>query len=192
MRGVPSRGFTLIELMISVAMLAVLLSLAAPSFARMLASNRMATQTNEFTAALNLARLEAVRRGHSVAIRADGGDLTFQGGWKVFTDVNDDGTQPGTITATDGTVIRESGGALTGNTTIKRVTRGGTAPSYTYADSSAADRMYLVFNSRGANNAGSAAFFKICDANDTAVKGRIVQISTVGKISLDSTTLSCS
>ena len=186
-----SKGFTLIELMVTVAMLAVLLSIAAPSFARMMASNRMATQTNEFTAALNLARLEAVRRGQSVAIRADGGGTTFQGGWRVFTDANDDGAQPGTITATDGTVIRESGGALVGNTTITRVTRGGTAPNYTYTDSAAADRMYVVFNSRGANNASGAAFFRICDSSDTAVRGRIVQISTVGKISLDTNTLTC-
>ena len=192
MKGSSSRGFTLIELMISLAMLAVLLGLAAPSFARMLASNRMATQTNEFTAALNLARLEAVRRAQSVAIRADGGGATFQGGWKVFTDANDNGAQPGTITVTDGTVIRESGGAVGGNTTITRVTRGGTAPNYTYADSTAADNMYVVFNSRGAiNNATAAAFFRICDSRDTAAKGRIVQISTVGKISLDTNTLTC-
>ena len=68
MKGSASRGFTLIELMITVAMLAVLLGIAAPSFARMLASNRMATQTNDFIAALNLARMEAVRRGQSVSI----------------------------------------------------------------------------------------------------------------------------
>jgi type IV fimbrial biogenesis protein FimT len=190
MKRSASQGLTLIELMITVAMLAILLSLAAPSFARMMASNRMATQTNEFSAALNLARLEAVRRGQSVAIRADVDGINFESGWKVFTDADGDGAPAGTVTPTDGTVIRESGGALGGNTTITRVTRSASAP-FTYSDSAAADKRYLVFNSRGANNSTTAAFFKICDANDTAVKGRIVQISTVGKISLDTNTLTC-
>jgi type IV fimbrial biogenesis protein FimT len=199
MKRSASRGFTLIELMFTVALLAILTSLAAPSFARMMASNRMATQTNEFTAALNLARLEAVRRGQPVAIRGctvvcDGTDdsIQFERGWKVFTD-NGDGAAANPVTATDGTVIRESGGALGGNTRITRVTRGGTAPNWTYADatSSLTDRMYVVFNSRGANTSTAAAFFRVCDANDTTVRGRIVQISTVGKISLDTNTLTC-
>jgi len=192
MKRSTSQGLTLIELMVTVAMLAILLSLAAPSFARMMASNRMATQTNEFTAALNLARMEAVRRSQSVTIRADVDGIKFESGWKVFTDADSSGAPASTVTATDGTVIRESGGALGGNTTITRVTRSGAAGSYTYADSAAADKQYLVFNSRGANNGTTAAFFKVCDSNDTAVKGRIVQISTVGKISLDTNTLTCS
>jgi type IV fimbrial biogenesis protein FimT len=191
MKRSTSGGLTLIELMVTVAMLAILLSLAAPSFARMMASNRMATQTNEFTAALNLARMEAVRRGQSVALRADVDGISFESGWKVFTDANSDGAPAGPVTAIDGTVIRESGGALGGNTTITRVTRGGAAPNWTYTDSTAADKRYVVFNSRGANNETTAAFFRICDASDATVRGRIVQISTVGKISLDTTSLTC-
>ncbi len=181
-----SGGLTLIELMITVAMLAILLSLAAPSFARMMASNRMATQTNEFTAALNLARMEAVRRGQSVAIWADVDGINFESGWTVFTDADGDGA----LEAGD-TKVRESGGALGGNTTITRVTRGGAAPNWTYSDSTAADKRYVVFNSRGANTATAAAFFRICDSRDATVRGRIVQVSTVGKISLDTTTLTC-
>lgn len=191
MKRLASEGFTLIELMVTVAMVAVLLSLAAPSFARMMASNRMATQTNELTAALNLARLEAVRRGQSVAFRADVDGIKFESGWRIFTDADSNGAPGGPVTAVDGTDIRESGGALGGNTTITRVTRSGVFGSYTYADSTAADKRYVVFNSRGANSANIAAFFKVCDLNDTAVKGRIVQVSTVGKISLDTNTLSC-
>lgn len=191
MKRTGSGGFTLIELLVTVALVAVLMSLAAPSFGRLIASNRMATLTNEFTAVLHLARLEAVRRGHSVAIRADGGGIHFDTGWKLFTDNDEDGAQPGTITTIDGTVIRESGAAA-GRTSIKRVTRSGTFGSFTYADaSSLADRMYVVFNARGGNNAPAAAYFKICDAGDSAINGRIVQVSTVGRISLDSSNEAC-
>ena len=58
-----SRGFTLIELMVTLTVMAILLSIAAPSFTSLMAANRMSTQTNEFIGALNLARSEAVRRG---------------------------------------------------------------------------------------------------------------------------------
>lgn len=190
MKRSRSGGFTLIELMVTVALVAVLLGLAVPSFARLVASNRLTTQTNEFTGMLHLARLEAIRRGQSIAIRADGGDINFDTGWKLFTDLDADGAAPGTVTATDGTVIRESG-AFAGRTTIKRVTRSGTFGSFTYADATAADRMYLGFNSRGGNSAAGAAFFKVCDAGDSAIRGRVVQVSTVGRISLDSNNESC-
>lgn len=193
MKQSAHRGFTLIELLITVVVLAVLMALAAPSFARLIASNRMATQTNEFIAGLHLARIEAVRRGHPVTLRGDDASSLFHPGWKVFTDGNADGAAASPVTTIDGTVIRESG-ALSGNTTVTRVTRSGTAPSFTYTTMSSSDatRMYLVFSSRGATNSPTASFFKICDSRDTGIKGRIVQISTVGKISLDSTTESCS
>ena len=187
--GRPARGFTLVELMVTMSVLAIVLGLAVPSFGRLIASNRIATQTNEFVASMNLARSEAVRRGQSVAIRSRGNDRNFETGWRVFTDFDGDGAIPSTVTDTDGTIIRESN-ALSGSTTIKRVTRSSSAP-FTYTDATGSDRMSVVFSSRGANNAGSAAFFQICDPKNTAVKGRILQVSTVGKISLDSSNVTC-
>ncbi len=189
------RGFTLIELMVTLAVMAIVLSLAAPSFASLLASNRMSSQTNEFIGALNLARSEAVRRSQPVALRSNGGDLNFSTGWKVFTDgdkdSDSDGGIPGTVTDVDGTVIREAS-AFTGSPKVKRVTRSAAPAPYTYTDSTTADRMYLAFTSRGAISATAPAFFKVCDSANTSVKGRIVQVNVVGKISLDSTSESCS
>ena len=56
-------GVTLIELMITLSVAAILLSLAIPSFQQIAATNRVAGLTNELTAALNLARSEAIKRG---------------------------------------------------------------------------------------------------------------------------------
>ena len=185
------RGFTLIELMVTLTVLAILLALAGPSFARLMAANRMSTQTSEFMTALNLARSEAVRRGQPVAVRANGGDNNFSTGWKVFTDGDADGDIPGTVTANDGTVIREAG-ALNGTVAVKRAVRTGAAPAFTYTyETTAADRMHVVFTSRGAIQPTLPAFFKVCDPSNTAVNGRIVQVNVVGKITLDSTSESC-
>ena len=160
----------------------------------MLASNRISTQTGEFIAALNLARSEAVRRGKPIALRSNGGDLNFSTGWKVFTDgtldSDSNGAIPGTVTADDGTVIREAG-ALPGTSAVKRVTRSAAPAPFTYTNSADADRMYVAFTSRGAISATTAAFFKVCDSANTSVKGRIVQVNVVGKISVDSTSESC-
>ena len=82
---------------------------------------------------------------------------------------------------------------LAGATTIKRMTRSGSAGAYAYANATAADSLYMVFTARGATTTSDKlpAFYKICDSGNTAVKGRIVQVNVVGKISLDSTSATC-
>jgi type IV fimbrial biogenesis protein FimT len=61
-------GFTLVELMITIAVLAILIALATPSFTSVINSNRLAAQANNLTADLQLARSEAVRRNRRVSV----------------------------------------------------------------------------------------------------------------------------
>ena len=68
------RGFTLVELMVTVAVAAVLLAIAVPSFTSIVNSSRLTAQANEVVAALQSARMEAVRRNARVSVcsSADG------------------------------------------------------------------------------------------------------------------------
>lgn len=64
------RGFTLVELMVTVAVAAILLALATPSFTSLINSNRLAGAANEMVGVLQTARMEAVRLNRTVSVCA--------------------------------------------------------------------------------------------------------------------------
>ena len=88
-RGVRrQRGFTLMELLVSITVLGVLTSLAVPSFTNMINRNRLASQSNELLSAIQYARTEAIRSNARV---------TFCGAASASADGDDDcaaGEQP--------------------------------------------------------------------------------------------------
>lgn len=84
-----SSGFTLTELMITLAIAGTLVGIAIPSFTSMVTGNRLTTYANELMTALNLARSEAIKRGEQVTITRKGGSSTeWESGWDVFVDVD--------------------------------------------------------------------------------------------------------
>ena len=93
------RGLTLIELMIAVAIGAILVTLAAPSFQQALGKNRLSSAASELTSAMQLARAEAIRNNRRVTLsRTEDGSACSAGsstwpGWIVFVDSNSDGVR---------------------------------------------------------------------------------------------------
>lgn len=90
-----SRGFTLVELAITVTVLAVLLGLSAPLFTSMVNGNRLTGNANELVAAVLIARSEAIRGNvrTSLCQSTDGATCSNTSpwqGWIVFTDVDGD------------------------------------------------------------------------------------------------------
>lgn len=61
-----ARGFSLIELMVTIAIAAILVALAAPSFKSLLLNSQIRTGGQALTDGLNLARVEAIRRNERV------------------------------------------------------------------------------------------------------------------------------
>lgn len=105
-----SRGFTLIELMVSIAVLAILLGIAAPSFRSMTATSDLRGVSNELITTLAQARSEAIKRGGRVTVcmSADGATCTATGGWEQgWIMFNDDTHSGATATIDSGeTVLR--------------------------------------------------------------------------------------
>lgn len=89
------KGFTLIELAVTLAVVAILVALGLPSFQGALRSNRVTSTSNELLTAFTLARSEAVRstRGAGVCASINGTACggTWNDGWLVWVDTNTNG-----------------------------------------------------------------------------------------------------
>lgn len=83
------KGFSLIELMVVLSIAAILTGIGVPSFRTLIQSQRMTTTVNDFLAAINLTRSEALQRGVRVdMVPADAKSADWTTGWTVFVDAN--------------------------------------------------------------------------------------------------------
>ena len=91
-------GFTLLELLVAIAIVAILITVAVPSFREMIMNNRISMRMNNFADIIQFARSEAVRIGGAVGVKADGGGSDWAQGVTVWNDADGDGTQDGSET----------------------------------------------------------------------------------------------
>jgi type IV fimbrial biogenesis protein FimT len=90
-------GFTLFELLTTIAVLGILLAVGVPSFSSIIRNNRIAAATNDLVTALTFARSEAMKRGEVITACASldlvecAGSNDWSTGWIVFWDRNQDG-----------------------------------------------------------------------------------------------------
>ncbi len=167
-----NRGFTLIELVVTVSIVAILATVAIPSFRTLLVSNNTSSQANALVSALNLARSEAIKQSQTatVCVSADGATCGtvatacsagtgWACGWLVWVDTNGDGVM-------QATEIVRVGSALKG--------------SFNLTNSLAvATQQYLA---TGLVTPATITNFKLCDTSNN-YPGRTISISATGRVS---------
>jgi len=72
-------GFTLVELLIVIAVLAIGLTIAVPSMQEFLKNNRVAAQNNELVALISLAKSQAIRRNEDWQVQLTSTDVGWDG-----------------------------------------------------------------------------------------------------------------
>lgn len=165
------RGFGLIELIVTVSIVAILAAVALPSFGTMINGSRTATQASDLVAALNLARNEAITRNRAVTIcaastasgtpTACGSAGQWNQGWIVFLDSKTDMSAPGTVAAGD-------------------ILRSGLANAGIAVSTEAA---FVRFSSRGEVLAGSERILTLRPAsNCKGGQPRRVTVGLIGRI----------
>lgn len=123
------KGFTLIELMVTLAIAAIVLTVGVPGFMATIQNNRITTSLNDFVSDLNLARSEAIKRGSRVTLcKSDDGETCTQDGdwsqgWILFSDPNDnanfdEGAESETLLRVH-QALRDDDASLTGNSNLR-------------------------------------------------------------------------
>ena len=182
------RGFTIVEIAITLAVGAILVALAIPNVAGFVRTVRATSETNDFVGVLNRARSEALFRvgnmklcasDTSVATPVCGGGATWNDGWILFNDCNSDGT-PDTGTNTCDT---DGDGTAETNETLVRV---GDAPSG--GDTLSGTVTEIVFLSNGTPLSGAQSFDVCTHGHDSS---GLISINAVGRINTSQGTVSC-
>lgn len=88
----PAAGFTLMELLITVAIIALGMGLALPWLRDSMQTSAVAGLNNDLVTALNQARSEAVKRGTRVAVFSRSGSDSWDTGWEIRADAARDAT----------------------------------------------------------------------------------------------------
>ena len=110
--GFALAGFTMIELMVTIAIMAILIALAVPSFRTLIINSRITTHANELLAGLQLARSEAIRSNARAVLCASTnistctGGPNWTGGWIAFVDTDRNGNRNGAETILRSGTIR--------------------------------------------------------------------------------------
>ena len=153
-------GFTLVELMATLAIGALLMTVAAPGFKAMFSNNRITQQVNEFVFAINYGRSEAAKLNQRVVLcrstnptvpvpscdTGAGNANNWGNGWILFADVNTNSTFEA------GDILLRAGAASNSSVQIRT--------------NNAANRNLQINSNGSTNEGGNIAIIAVCDDRD--------------------------
>ena len=161
------KGFTLIELMITLVVLVIVLSLGVPSFVTWIKNNRLDTSTRSIAGALKLARSEAISRQSTISISP--GTTDNLGNWSNGAHIYTETIATGSAYATSDTLIKDIRADMSG------ITITDDDPNNT-----------IAFTSTGALGAGTATTITLCQSSGK--RGSTVTVNFIGRTSINTIT----
>lgn len=166
-------GFTLLELIITVAIVAIVVAIAIPSMTTFTQNDRLTTNINTLIGHLAYARSEAVKRSQqvSICVSNNSGDPApsctagnWADGWIVYIDADADNS------FTAGEEVIRVQQALDGDNTL-----------------TTAIGSQITYDNRGFVNAASIGSLQLCDSR-TGPYGKTIRITTTGRVRLEKDT----
>lgn len=161
-----SNGVTLVELLVTLSIASILLTVAVPGFRVFVQDSRLTAQINNFSSAMMLAKSEALKRNSFTTVcpsanstTCTGGSSVWSNGWLVFSDPN----RNGVVDA--GEEIIQVSAALTGGNTLS----GG--------------RTRITFDANGFS-LGFNDTILLCDSRGTVSSRRLV-INNQGRVRIE-------
>lgn len=165
-------GFTLLELMVTISIMAIIAGIAVPSYQGLIQSNLMRVASHSFYGSLVLARSEAVKNNQPVAVcKSSNGTScassgTWDGGWLVYVDTDADSTFDSSE------LLLESHSGIT-NLTLRATD---------------ADLDQVVYQADGTQRV--AASFNLC-IDDDVTRGTNINIGLTGRPSTEKGATAC-
>ncbi len=161
------KGFSLIELLVVMAIMGILLAVSLPSFQQTIESNMTNSQAKLFLTTLSLARSEAIKRGGNVGncASSNGTDCdagAWDEGWLVFHDANEDSNGA-------------AGSVDAGDTIIRVFDPLGAATVTTFTVN------WIEYSSLGYSATPGTQTLLICPTSGTAVNARSIEIGPSGR-----------
>ncbi len=166
-----SKGFTLMELLTTLAVMAIIGSIAIPSFASLVQRQRLDSARQQLMGALMLTRQQAVAQGRSIVLSRSGD--SWSNGWAMIVDDNNNGRQDA------GETILRSFPALPADLRLA-----GNQPVASYV------RYMPDGQARLTSGAFQAGTLTLCHAN-TAIAGVQLILSIGGRVRQDAAGTAC-
>lgn len=180
-------GLTIIELMVTLVVAVILISLAIPNFRLLIQNNRITSATNDFLAVVSLARAEAVKRGATVLIcRTDDPQANPPDCVRADSSVHDGNWSSGwLIYALPTTAIATEADYIDGTDVLVRLGEGPAAGVRITSDTEG--NQWLGYNPDGSLFEANEARYAVCDERDESA-GRLIRIPLTGRPIIEDTT----